>query len=160
MKPLDIPTYKLPMRLARSAEFARTAHFVQVEAGVLPEHVMHPDFWVNLARRFRVNDLIEVVAEDGTLDMDLRVIAIDPRGLWVQVKALRYCGEPGIAVPGVEADEIAPSAESDPDGYRIEFAGPHKFRIVRGNDVIEAHIPTKAEALRRLAAIKAEKVAA
>lgn len=168
---MDIPSHALPNRLQRS-EYANTTYFVPVAPGVTPAQVIDPDFWQHCCAplgtrqrdKLRVNDRIEVVAQDGTFDMDLRVIAIDARGLWAQVRVLRYVGEEMIPVPGVtgaqQETRVADLDVPDSDGYRVEFGGAHKFRIVRGNDVIETHLPTKAAAYAKLAEIKAEKAAA
>lgn len=157
--PTEIPSQLLPTSMPTS-HFGFARFDLVVPRGVLPEHVVNPDFWVHVASRLRVNARIEVTAEDGSFDMYLRVLAIDPRGLWAQVRVLDFVGPEGREVPGVGAVPAIPESDIDPDGYKIEFAGPHKFRIVRGNDVIETHLPTKAAAYAKLAEIKAEKAAA
>lgn len=157
-----------PTKLARS-EYAITTYFLSVLPGVTPADIVNPDFWQHVSSvrgarlqrdRLQVNDKIEVVAQDGSFEAELRVMAVDVRGLWAQVRVLRLTEGMGVPVPGAEPAEAPLVGEFDPDGYRVEFAGPHKFRIVRGNDVLETHLPTKAAAYAKLAEIKAEKVAA
>lgn len=166
---MEILNQLLPTRLAR-AEAAGTTYRHEVPRGVTPADVVNPDFWQHVTTpmgrpqrdKLRAGDKIEVIAADHSFYMELLVIATDTRGLWAQTMPLRFVPEGGVAVPGVEALPVPEVDEStfDPDGYRVEFAGPHKFRIVRGNDVLETHIPTKAAAYEKLAEIKAEKLRA
>lgn len=143
----DLPTRLLPTQIRRT-ETDITHWFHEATRGVTAEMVQHPDYWANVARKFKVNDCIEVVAQDGTFDLDLRVMAVDARYLWAQVRALRV----------FETKEPVERDDADPDGYRIEFAGPHKFRIIdRNGTVVDTRLPTRVAATERLAQLKAEK---
>lgn len=143
----ELPTRLLPTNIRRT-ETDITHWFHEATRGVTAEMAQHPDYWANVARKFKVNDRIEVVAQDGTFDLDLRVVAVDARYLWAQVRALRV----------FETKEPVERDDADPDGYRIEFAGAHKFRIIdRIGNVVEKYIPTREAAHERLAALKAEK---
>jgi hypothetical protein len=143
---VDIPLHLLPTKIARN-DYGLTRHFLPVNAGVTPEHVVDPDFWVHLSRGFKVFDEIAVVATDGTFDLDLRVVAIDPRGLWTQVRVLRLW-------EGKTADSAPAGQYPDKDGYTIEFAGPHRWRIVRGGDVVAKDFADQAAAVEALVNIK------
>jgi hypothetical protein len=140
---------KLPTRLARQ-ETETTVFFVSVPAGFTAEDVQNPEFWQFVARRLKVNDRIEIVTEDGTLDMDVRVTAVDPRFFWAHVRVLRVTTS---AVSTVESEK------ADPDGYIIEWGGPtHRFRIIdRGKNLIERDFPSRDAAMAKLAEIKAAK---
>lgn len=146
-----LPTRKL------LADYARGNYFLKVPPGVSLDDLMDPDFWQHLAAGLKVDARLEVVSEDGTIDADLRVIAIDPRGAWVQMRLLRVY----VAQESKEVRE-APLGTPDNEGYRVEWAGPsHRFRIIApGGEIVEKNIPDKTTALEYLAVIKAEKVAA
>ena len=147
---MDIDLHLLPTRIRR-AEHAHNTHFLVVPPGVTPDHVVDPDFWAHLAARFEVNDRIEVIAEDGTFDGDLRVIAIDPSKakLWAQVRVLRMLENIQEATPTV--------SYPDADGYTVEFSGPMKWRIMRGTDLIRRDFATEGDAVAALAKLKALK---
>lgn len=145
-----IPDNLLPKSIRR-AENAISTHFIEVPRGITLDHVMDPDLWVHIARKFAVNDTITVLAADGSFDCDLRVVEIDPRFFWVRVRMLRLYQD-------VEASQKMPRTV-DEAGYRIEFGGAHKWRIIdRVGDIVEKGIPTRAEAEARLVDIKMAKV--
>jgi len=156
---MDLPTQLLPKRLGHrgGADYDRSLYFVVLGAGITPAMVVDPDFWQHLAARFRVNDRLEIVAPD--FDMDVRVVAIDPRGLWAQMRVLRLCDASGIGVPGAEHSPTSSIIAGAPDqaGYIVEWGGPkHMWRIVRGSDLIDKGFPDKDAAHAKLTEIQAE----
>lgn len=156
---MEIPSNLLPVQLQRDEE-ATTRWFHLATRGTLVEHIKNPDYWQHTAARLLrtpnkgLGDVIRVLAEDGSFDIDVTVLAVDPRGLWMQVREMRLWEAP--ADKPVEAPERA-----DSDGYTVEFAGPHKWRIVNSaGDVVAHGYPSKPDAQKALINIKAEKRAA
>ena len=142
----------LPTRDSGRGDYAVARwYFLDLPPGTKPEHVEDPDFWVHMAARFRVHDEIIAIAADGSFEAELRVVAIDPRKLWAQVRPLRvWRGE------AAASENAAP--RTDPDGYKIEFSGPHKWRIVNvAGDVVAKDFATETDARRALQNIKAMK---
>lgn len=137
---MDIPSNLLPTRLD-TADYQRVVYFHRPALGVTAEMVVHPDYWLHLAARLKLDDKIEVVSADGSIDMDLRVVAIDPRGLYAQMRVLRFTGE--------GAPVVAPApvvAISDNHGYMIEEDRVQGWRVLRGDDLIAKNLPDKAAA--------------
>lgn len=161
LPPLDIPLHKLPssMELGNGYGIGERVHRPLV--GVRPDQVMHPDYFQHMALILKVNDRIEVLALDGSFDAELRVVHIGNNR--VTTRALRFCDQRGVAVPD-KADWLGEEAtpdEADQDGFKVEWAGPaHRFRIIRGGDVIEIGLQTREAANARLAELKAERRAA
>lgn len=151
---MDIKSQLLPKRIGR-ADYERASHFIAVAKGLEPADIVDPDFWQHVADKLRVNDRIEVLGPD--FDMDLRVVAIDPRKMWAQVRVLRLCEAAGITVAGVEqpAEAAIVAGAADAEGYTVEWGGRHLWRIVRGADLIEKGFANKPQADARLAEIKA-----
>ena len=153
---MQIKNHLLPTTMRRAMH--EISHwFLRATVGVTPADVMSPDYWAHLAGKMKVDDRIEVVAQDGSFDADLRVIAVDSRMLWAQVRVLRGWPEALWAPLAVEEKPELLDAKD----YKYEFAGPHKFRIINATgDVVETHIPTKEAAIARIAELRAEKLAA
>jgi hypothetical protein len=149
---MDIPLRLLPARLVRS-DVANTRWFHRAAIGTTAEMVVEPDYWVNNGRQIKTDDKIEVLAEDGSFDMEVRVLAVDPRGLWAQVRVLRLWQET------VQQTRRERQRAPDPDGYLIEYAGPHdKFRIIdRAGHRVSRYHSTEADAYAALEALKKEK---
>jgi hypothetical protein len=152
---VTIPDHLVPTRITR-AEVAKTNRFLAVLPGTTREMVLEADFWVHLGSTLKLDDRIEVVAQDGSFDLDLRVVAIDPRGFWAQMRLLREWS----AAPGKK--EPQPKTWPDAEGYRVEWGGPvHKWRIIdRAGQVVAKGHPTEAEGIAALDVIKREKIAA
>jgi hypothetical protein len=143
----------LPTRIDRTEQVI-SRYFHVAAAGTTLEHVLDTGYWPHVARRLRLHDEIRVAAADGSFDVELTVSAVDPRGLWAQTVLLRERkSASGAAAP---AAAIWPDA----DGYRVEFSGPHKWRILdRNNSVVEKGLDDEPAAIAALAAIKAKKAA-
>jgi hypothetical protein len=152
-----IPDHLLPARIVR-AEVARTTWFLPVVRGTTREMVLEPDFWVHLGGKLKVDDRVEVVAQDGTFELDLRVASVDARGFWVQMRLLGEWIEPVAAGKKVAAPRPWPDAE----GYRVEWGGPvHKWRIIdQAGQIVDKMLSSEAAAIDKLSEVKAEKVAA
>lgn len=158
---LDIAIHLLPnTNRMRKREFATDHWFLEVGPSITLEQLMNPDFWVHLTKKLKVYDRVEVVAENGLLDVDLRVVAVDKRDppTWAKMRVLRNSQseihEP-LPAPTEEADE------EFADGYAIKFRGYRRFAIKdRVGNWLEEDIPTKKAAIEKLAEIRREKLAA
>jgi hypothetical protein len=153
-----IPDHLVPTKIAR-AEVARTLRFLPVLPGTTREMVLEADFWVHLGSVLKVDDRIEVVAQDGSFDLDLRVVAVDPRGFWAQTRVLREWPPKGEAQPKAEAQ---PKTWPDSEGYRVEWGGQtHKWRIIdRAGQIVGKQAASEADAIAMLDRLKREKRAA
>jgi hypothetical protein len=154
---MQIPDHLVPKRITR-AEVARVTRFLSVPPGTTRDMCLDPDYWVHLGSTLKVDDRIEILAQDGTFDLDLRVISLDPRGYWAQVRLLREWVQPDGA-----KKEAQPKAWPDADGYRIEWSTPttHKWRIIdRAGQIVSRGHASEADAIETLAEIKLAKIAA
>ncbi len=168
---MKIPEHLLPTQFHPFTRLI-THRVIMVKPGTTPEMVLDPDFWVHGSLQtegyasgsiLKVWDRIEVLAEDGSFDLELRCVAIDARGYWAQMrllnwwpKSLRVKNE-WLELP----DKTSVQQRADPDGYVVEHAGAHKWRIVdRAKQIVDRGYPSEADAWAALAAIKAEKTAA
>lgn len=157
---MELPSHLLPTKLERAFDGFALVHWLyRPERGATAEHIMDPDFWVHVTNVLKVNHVVSVVAMDGTLDADLRVVALDPRGMWAQMRLLR--GWPTGAFADMDKPKTAmPMAQGpDADGYLVEFGGPHRWRIMRATgakpELIAKDFPDQASALEALSNLKA-----
>ena len=67
----------LPYRLA-VAEQSRTAYFFMAAPGTAIEDILTREFWQHVETQLRINDVIDVVAADGSFDVTLRLIRKAP----------------------------------------------------------------------------------
>lgn len=96
-----------------------------VPAGVTLKDVLEPSFWAHAAteidRRFR-NHRIEVIAEDGSFDVDLRVLKVGER--MVSVRLLREAPNTKGGVADISAEQELPRIDfvrgrGDNAGWRV-----------------------------------------
>lgn len=132
----------MPHRLAQ-AEVKRIVYHLNVPAGVPLERVLEADYLSHVASLLRPGYRIEALAEDGKWFADLLVRKSDKE------KHTVLCWV--IAAVDLEA-QVAEAAAPTQDDYKVEFGGAHKWRVVRGGDVIHKGESSEAEARAWLAA--------
>ena len=122
-------------------------------AGITLDHCQRPDYWRNVIREVGQQRVpgrhsfnrIEILAEDGTWEAELRVMSVD-QGL-VQTRLLREwkaAGKPGRK-PAL------------PDGYEIEHLSNAGWRALDPNGGIVTTGKTTEEAALREAAAHAKR---
>ena len=123
--------------------------------GHLIEHLTDPDYWVHVLQdgRVRVHDRIDAIAQDGSYFVQMLITEIDERRQWAKTfNMYRHWdkGQSGTAPAAVDAD-----------GYKIEFSGPQKWRIINTmvNKVIAKGFETEDDAKAALANLKTAKAA-
>lgn len=63
-----------PTAMTNSADFVRTAYHVNVAPDVTLTDILTPKFWAHHVNRIKVNDIVDVLATDGSLDVQLRAV--------------------------------------------------------------------------------------
>ena len=121
-------TVKLSASGMKLAEYIRCVYAVTVDFGVTIEDVLRPEFWANVSTSLKVNDRIEVLAEDGTFYAELIVLDCSPTHAKVAILTHRNFSS-------VETEKV----ESTPD-YKVTWGGnTAKFRIIRVADNAVVH---------------------
>lgn len=150
LKLLAKQTQFTPLDSGRNSWLVRTPHGVPAEA------LLDPNFWSNCARELKPGERVEVVAQDASYDLDLRILEIGPtaeRPLWVRVRVLRSW--PDISLVGAAAaPSLRPQITTSVDDVVVEWGGPsHKYRLVRASDksVLAHGFASKADAEAQLA---------
>lgn len=132
---------------ANGADYLRTYHQISVAHDVTLEDVLRPGFYANHVDKLRVNDLIDILADDGGMDVQVRVTG-KGTGM-VQVRPLRVWLREDRASAPVDPDETAASDDEVPEGYVVNFAPKQKWRVMTRDPhaIIHKDVASKAEAI-------------
>lgn len=140
----------LGANMLNRADIVRGNFIAIVPSDTTLDEVLTPAFWANhipaLTRPFA---RIEVIREDGTMDLDLRVLSVAPGMATVRMlRGMKDDQNLGVA----QADSAeAPGVDlSLPDGYKTAFQpqGQNRGHLVRlpNGDILTQGQPTKAAA--------------
>jgi hypothetical protein len=145
---VEIPNNLLPTRLQAALGFAHGEYIIKPLPGTTPEHVVCPEYWIHLATRLKPDDTIEVLAQDGSFDMEVRVTSVDPRGLYAHVRVLRFCDGNGVKIgegSAVMPPGLPPVGTPDRDGLTVE-RDARGWRVVQGRELIQGQLPSEEAA--------------
>lgn len=118
--------------LQNTAEYDRNTFFVSVGPDVSMEDVLTPRFWAHHVAKLKVNTKIEVVAEDGSFDLELRVVKTGVG--YVHVRVLREWKR--VSAPA--AEQVPDVSETDiPEGYIVNHAPKTKWRFLTEEPKLE-----------------------
>ena len=116
--------------------YARTIYQVKPEISVTVKDLLEPDYWAHVAKRLRAGDRIEAIPDDRHYYAEFFVLAASTN--WAKLVLLR------------EITLIKDNEKSVTDGFSIGFAGPHKWRVTRGEEILSKGHDDKDSAARWL----------
>lgn len=155
-------------KLARLADYDRGSYHVVLPRHVLTEDILKPAFWANHVRRLRFGDLVDVVTEDGQLDIQLRVLSVEPGMVHMRLRfgfesESRKADLAAAAAATQAAEQLAEQMVS-PDGYKCGFtkANGYYVQLKATGEVLAKSLPDmrSAKAYANAHAAKAQQVAA
>lgn len=121
------------------SHYVRIHMTAKVPAGTTLADVTEPSYWANHAFRLKPGAVIEVIAEDNSLDCDLRVL--ETGATFAKVRVIRNYVEP------VAAKKPAPKEVSDE--VSVDYGGKQdRWRVVHKGEVIKAGLATENEAAK------------
>lgn len=111
------------------ADFRRTYRGVEVAPGTSLEDILRPVFWAHHVDKLQRHDLIDVVASDNSLDVQVRVIGKKDGN--VLIRPLRvYQDEAAIAAAAPKPAAVEPSALPDiPENYIVNHTPKTGWRV-------------------------------
>lgn len=125
LKPIDLH-YAQHMRLHYAAN---------VPPGTTLADVTDPGFWAHHTSRLRPGTLIEVLAEDNSLDCELRVLDVAPT--FAKTRVLRNYTPEAAAEP----------KHALPDDIEIGYGGKvEKWRVIHKNQIVKSGLTTREDA--------------
>lgn len=121
----------------RPAEYLRTVWYADAEQGMVPEDLLEPAAWANIAAQCKPLDIIQVGADDASWWAEYLVV--DAHNLWLKVRLLRkeiVEATPNKARPGQQAE------------YTVKYRGVKKWSVVRKGDnaIIKDGFQTREDA--------------
>ena len=126
-----------------AADYSRTYRQVIVPAEASVDDIMRPGFWANHVALLQKNDLIDILSEDGGIDMQVRVTG---KGIgMVHLRVIRaWVRESDVKT----APELVADAEV-PENYVVSFAPRQLWRVATKNpsEIISKDHPSKSEAI-------------
>lgn len=147
---LDKPTTKHPAEkvltphaLHNQADYDRAVWFVEVDNDTTLADILRPGYWAHHYEKVRRGSLLEVMSEDGELDVTLRVLDSEIGAVTVRLREGRL--REGESEP--VADESKASLSEVPEGYKVRFSKPVQYYVTLGNLRIGENY-TKAEAVQ------------
>jgi hypothetical protein len=112
-------------RSGGNADYVRTYHHVTVPHDTTVDDILRPSFWAHHTGALKKNDLLDILSEDGGVDMQARVtdkgtgmVMLRPLRIWVR-------NEP----KHVENKDDAP-ADDLPENYLVTFAPKQLWRVI------------------------------
>lgn len=152
------PVLKATALRANGADYLRTYHQIKVGPEITVADILRPGFWAYHTNALRPDDLIDILSEDGGLDMQVRVTG---KGIgMVNVRPIRiWEREDRMAVdPSEGADDDLEA----PEGYTVNFAPKQRWRVMTNNpqQMISKDHMSKAEAIAAALAHSAQANAA
>lgn len=141
---------------SRSADYNRTVYHLEVDPSVTISDLLRPNFWAHHAGNLKRFDVIDVLPNDGTYDVTLRVIETGVG--FVKMRPLRiWTQERPVEAPAPETDDIPPV----PEGYKVNHAPKTGWRVLTDEPVMEISRNHRSRREATLAAIAhAEKAGA
>lgn len=119
---------KIGSNRLKLAEYTRNVYAVYSDVGVLPEDVLRPEYWANIANMLKPGDRIEITAEDNAFFMEVLVLAVGKHR--VNVVSLRLA----------DLNEVKSSVEPELAEYKITWGGnTTKHRVIRVSDGVIVH---------------------
>lgn len=134
--PLQKAHMKILPTLIKPSEYVRTVFSVTAKHGQTFEDFKEPDSWAHVANTLRKFDRVEITAEDGSFFAEGIVTKVTK--VSAHIHFFTY----------VELSKTSDKPIEKEQAYTCEFAGKHKWRVIRTSDkeIVEIGIETKEDA--------------
>lgn len=128
-----------PVMRASGAEYSRRSFHIVAPVGITVADLMRPAFWAHHGNKVSPGDVIDVIADDGSFDAQLRVVTVSPTKTDVTMRMLRLWQPEASNL--VLADDAPLEVNHTPKtGWRV-IRKADRVELVRG-------IPQKADAIK------------
>lgn len=113
------PPKVLPFQNCELSEFKRRRWSIIAKEGDTIEDIKKPEYWINIANKIAVFDILEVMSEDVKFYAEFIVVNKDKN--WLLVRQLSFSQLSGEGV----------ATKDTTDDFEVIFSPAEKFRVVR-----------------------------
>lgn len=111
----------------RVADYIRQLLRVTPEAGTTIEEVLKPDYWVHVAPKAKLGDVLEIFPEDGS--WFVQAVVVSCSNVHLKLHVLNK-----VVINEVKAESKKDDKKDEP--FRVEFKGPQrKWSVIRKDGV-------------------------
>lgn len=118
-----------PTAVRHTAEYDAPRFHVRVDDDVTLEDIMRPAFWAHHAKTLRPFNVVEIVRQNMSLDMEVRVLEVGTG--YVVVRPLRFWEDKAVADARAQA-----VAAADAGGADVVLPAEYKITSGRGSFVL------------------------
>lgn len=114
------------------AGYVRNIWHVKPDNNTKVEDILKPEYWAHLSKKLKAGDLIQLVPADRHYFVEVFVLA--SANNWAKVVPLRH----EILVEDNDDSQV--------DGYVVQYAGGHQWRVKQGDEILTKGHEDKASA--------------
>jgi hypothetical protein len=139
------------------ADYKFDRRFAILPPNVTFEDLFQPTLWAHYANKWHKHDIVRVVAEDGSYDVDLTVEDVQVGGIKMRVRPFykAAAGDAAVAAAAKAADEnrlaVVPVDKAGNPVVRVEFLPATQWRVIGLNGEISRDHKTEAAAKKAMA---------
>ena len=131
-----------------NADYLRTYRHVVVPYDTTIEDIIRPGYWAHHSGTLRKGDILDILTEDDSLDVQVRVTGI---GIGMVFMRLLRDDPRRLEKPAAKSPEDTSAATVDevPEGYLVNFAPKHGHRVILKETgmIISKEHKSKADAI-------------
>ena len=153
--------YKPFVNDLKETPFACVSYTIKVPSGVHIDDLSNPSWWTHIRALLKPGDLVNVFALDQSLDVELRVLAVDVAG--PKLRVLRAYADPVAMERLVEQREASAEERAQRPAFFAKWQGPTaKWCVIRAEtlEVVVRELATREDAVAEVERLLAEQAMA
>lgn len=149
--------YKPFVNDLKETAFHCVSYTIKVPAGVHIEDLSNPSWWTHIAALLKPGDIVNVYALDQSLDVELRVVAVEAAG--PRLRPLRVFADRAAMERLAERREAAADERAQRPAYFAKWQGPSaKWCVIRAEtlEMVTRELSSREDAEAEVARLVAD----
>lgn len=121
-------------QMQQTAEYHRSVRLLVVDNDTTLDDLLRPGFWAHYATTLKRYDIVEVIRQDFSLEVDLRVMGTDIGMAHVRVRSITKLPTAEDEAMRTRQEKTAAKADMNlpelPPGYRVGFTPRHQHYAI------------------------------